>query len=53
MCLRNLLLGTAILLFIVFIVKPTMTQQGGIMIFCRHTVNTRGGTICLDDAYRR
>lgn len=53
MCLRNILLGVAVLLFILFIVKPTITQEGTVMIFCRNSVNTRGGTICLDNASRR
>ncbi len=53
MCIRTTLLILAAILFILFIVKPTMTQDGSIMIFCRNSVNTRGGTICLDNAYRR
>lgn len=39
------------LLYILLV--ATIADDGTIMIGCSNVVQTRGGTICLDKAYRR
>jgi hypothetical protein len=45
------LLIAAILVYILFF--ATFGNDGTIMVGCSNVVQTRGGTICLDNAYRR
>ncbi len=53
MSIAKVILYSVIALVLLLILKPTMTQQGSVMIFCNNPVNTRGATICLDQANRR
>ncbi len=41
----------AIALYVLF--TATFADDGTIMVGCANVVQTRGGTICLDNAYKR
>jgi hypothetical protein len=45
------LLIVAALVYVLFF--ATFGDDGTIMVGCSDVVQTRGGTICLDNAYRR
>jgi hypothetical protein len=48
------LLWILLLAFAVYIlVTATFADDGTIMIGCSNVVQTRGGTICMDNAYKR
>ena len=41
----------AVVLYVLF--TATFADDGTIMVGCSNVVQTRGGTICLDNAYKR
>ncbi len=47
-------LGVILFLLALYVlITGTFADDGTIMVGCSNVVQTRGGTICLDDAYRR